>query len=269
MHEEEAFKINNNEGDPAWNTTLDEYLKKEIDTLILEDTSSLREKLHRADVWYSIRKIYSKVDTEEYLLKRPFDFFLSFFGTIISFPLWILIAIAIWLEDRGCPFYCSVRIGKNGGAFKHIKFRTMIRDSDIRFGPLQAGENDHRITRVGKLLRATAMDELPQLWNILKGDMSFVGPRPLLPAEVEVNQNSSEKAISIEEIPGYWKRHSVTPGLTGIAQIFAPRDIIRRRKFNYDLLYIRQQSLWLDIRLVLLSFWITIRGKWESRGKKF
>ncbi|MDA2921454.1 sugar transferase, partial [Desulfobacterota bacterium AH_259_B03_O07] len=121
----------------------------------------------------------------------------------------------------------------------------------------------------GKLLRITAMDELPQLWNILKGDMSFVGPRPLLPAEIEVRQGSSKKAEPIENIRSFSKRHSVTPGLTGIAQIFAPRDIIRKRKFKYDLFYIKRQSLMLDIKLILLSFWITFRGKWESRYKKF
>ncbi len=99
--------------------------------------------------------------------------------------------------------------------------------------------------------------------------LPFVGPRPLLPAEIAVRQDSSNGAMLIEEVPGYWRKRSVSPGLTGIAQIFAPRDIIRRRKFHYDLIYVRRQSFWLDIRLLLLSFWITLRGKWESRGKKF
>jgi lipopolysaccharide/colanic/teichoic acid biosynthesis glycosyltransferase len=221
-----------------------------------------------------IEKIYSKAEVRaetkgEYPLKRPFDILLSSVGIVLSFPLWIIIAIAIWIEDRGPVFFCSDRVGKQGRTFKHIKFRTMVEDSDRLFGQLQAKENDHRITRVGKLLRATALDELPQLWNIIKGDMSFVGPRPLLPAEIEVGQDALKKAMLIWEIPGYWKRHSVRPGLTGIAQIFAPRNIIRRHKFHYDLLYIRLQNLSLDIRLIILSFWITSRGKWESRGKKF
>lgn len=144
----------------------------------------------------------------------------------------------------------------------------MIKDADKLFGQVQARENDHRITRVGKFLRVTAMDELPQLWNIIKGDMSLVGPRPLLPAEVKVGHSSSE-VITIDEIPGYWERHSVSSGLTGITQIFAPRDIIRRRKFHYDLIYVRRQGFWLDVKLILVSLWITLRGKWESRGKKF
>lgn len=216
------------------------------------------------------KKLYSSsADNGEYLLKRPFDIGLSFAGILFSFPLWIIIAIAIWFEDRGAPFYLSDRVGKNGKAFRYFKFRTMVPDSDKRFGPLQAKENDPRITRVGNILRITAMDELPQLLNILKGDMSFVGPRPLMPAEIEVEKNASGETVMLEQVKGYVERHSVTPGLTGIAQIFAPRDLIRKHKFRYDLLYIKKQSLILDIKLVLLSFWITFRGKWETRNKKF
>jgi lipopolysaccharide/colanic/teichoic acid biosynthesis glycosyltransferase len=132
---------------------------------------------------------------------------------------------------------------------------------------LQAKDNDARITRTGRLLRATAMDELPQLWNILVGDMSFVGPRALMPEEIEVSSNG--KLVPMEKIPGYEFRHQVSPGLTGVAQIYAPRDIPRRSKFRYDRLYIQRQNFWLDIRLILLSFWITFRGKWEARGDKF
>jgi lipopolysaccharide/colanic/teichoic acid biosynthesis glycosyltransferase len=119
---------------------------------------------------------------------------------------------------------------------------------------------------VGRLLRATAMDELPQLWNIFSGDMSFVGPRALMPAEIEVRGDGT--AVRIEDVAGYEARHRVRPGLTGIAQIFADRDITRRHKFRLDLLYIRRQSFWLDLKLILLSFWITFRGTWERRGSK-
>jgi lipopolysaccharide/colanic/teichoic acid biosynthesis glycosyltransferase len=148
----------------------------------------------------------------------------------------------------------------------------MVVDSDMRFGPLQAQENDHRITRVGRLLRVTAMDEIPQFWNVLRGEMSIVGPRALLPIEIEVKRvasNGDAVAVPLRNIPGYWGRHSVRPGLTGLAQIYAPRDLARRHKFRYDMLYIKDQNLWLDIKFISLSFWITIRGKWESRGKKF
>jgi lipopolysaccharide/colanic/teichoic acid biosynthesis glycosyltransferase len=140
----------------------------------------------------------------------------------------------------------------------------MVPDADRQ---LQAKDRDPRVTRMGRILRATAMDELPQLWNILKGDMSFVGPRALMPEEIEVNGNGD--LVALRQIPGYEARHSVRPGLTGVAQIYAPRDIPRRHKFKYDTLYIKRQSLWLDVRLIALSFWITFRASWEKKGKKF
>lgn len=233
------------------------------------DTDAFEKERKRFGLSGFARLYSSTAGGEEYLLKRPFDIGLSFAGILFSFPLWIVIAIAIWSEDRGAPFYLSDRVGKDGGTFRYFKFRTMVPDSDRRFGPLQAKENDPRITRVGKILRITAMDELPQLLNILKGDMSFVGPRPLMPAEIEVERNASGDAVRLEEVKGYAERHAVTPGLTGIAQVFAPRDLIRKHKFRYDLFYIKKQSLILDIKLILLSFWITFRGKWESRNKKF
>ncbi len=199
-------------------------------------------------------------------LKRPLDIFLSSAGLILSAPLWILIAALIKLDDGGSIFYGQERVGRGGRRFKSWKFRSMVPDSDEKFGPLQARDRDTRVTRVGQFLRATAMDELPQLWNIFKGDMSFVGPRSLLPEEIEVNGRG--ELIPLEKIPGYVARHRVRPGLTGLAQVYAPRDIPRRHKFKLDLLYIRKQSFWLDLRLIALSFWITFRGKWEHRGTK-
>ena len=127
--------------------------------------------------------------------------------------------------------------------------------------------NDPRVTRVGRLLRATAMDELPQLWSIFRGDMSFVGPRALRPGEIEVGGDGRHRGARGR--PRLRRACRVPPGLTGVAQIYAPRDIPRRQKFRYDRLYIRRQSFWLDVRLMLLSFWITFRGTWEARGRKF
>jgi lipopolysaccharide/colanic/teichoic acid biosynthesis glycosyltransferase len=143
----------------------------------------------------------------------------------------------------------------------------MTEGSEAEVGPLQARARDSRVTRVGRVLRATAMDELPQLWNIFRGDMSFVGPRALLPEEIEVSGKGAR--VPIEAIPGYEARHRVRPGLTGLAQVFAPRDIPRRHKFKLDLLYVRRQSFWLDLKLVAVSFWISFRGTWERRGAKF
>jgi lipopolysaccharide/colanic/teichoic acid biosynthesis glycosyltransferase len=96
--------------------------------------------------------------------------------------------------------------------------------------------------------------------------MSFVGPRALRPGEIE---REGDQLVALEAVPGYGQRIGVRPGLTGIAQVYAPRDISRRYKFKYDALYVRQQSFWLDIRLILLSFWISFRGTWESRGRKY
>lgn len=199
-------------------------------------------------------------------LKRPFDACLAAVGLLASAPLWPLIAAAVKLEDGGPVFHAHERVGRGGRRFPSLKFRSMRPDADAGFGPRQAAHADARVTRVGGLLRATALDELPQLWNILKGDMSFVGPRALLPAEIELGGNG--ELVPLETIPGYDARHRVRPGLTGVAQVYAPRSIPRRHKFRLDLLYIRRQSLWLDLRLIALSLWITARGRWEHRGRK-
>ena len=201
------------------------------------------------------------------LLKRLFDVVLAGLGLLGSAPLWAVIALSLKLEDGGPVFYTQERVGKGARQFRSRKFRSMVADSDKRFGPLQAREGDSRVTRVGRVLRARALDELPQLWNIFRGDLSFVGPRALLPEEIEVNGNGVQ--VPLEKIPGYEVRHRVRPGLTGVAQVYAPRDIPRRHKFKYDLLYVRRRSFWLDLKLVALSFWITFRGKWEHRGRKF
>jgi lipopolysaccharide/colanic/teichoic acid biosynthesis glycosyltransferase len=198
--------------------------------------------------------------------KRLLDVLLSGTGLVLSSPLWVMIAALVKAEDGGPVFFSQERVGQGGREFRALKFRSMKTDAEAG-GPMQSGENDPRVTRIGGLLRATAMDELPQLWNIFRGDMSFVGPRALRPGEIEVNGQSG--AERLENVPGFAARCAVRPGLTGVAQIYAPRDIVRRHKFRYDRVYIRRQSFWLDLRLVLLSFWITFRGTWETRGKKF
>ena len=196
--------------------------------------------------------------------KRALDVALSAFGLIASAPLWALLAATIKLEDRGPIFYSQPRVGEGGRTFEAFKFRSMIPNAEAGIGAVQAATDDPRVTRVGRVMRATAMDELPQLCNIFRGDMSFVGPRALRPGEIEVD--SSGALVPMESIPGYAERHSVRPGLTGIAQIFAARDIPRRHKFRYDRLYLDRQSFWLDARLIALSFWISFRGKWEAKA---
>ena len=199
--------------------------------------------------------------------KRALDVALSGFGVLLSAPLWALIAAAIKIDTRGPVFYGQARVGGGGRIFRVLKFRSMIVDAEKDTGPLPAGEDDQRVTRVGRVLRATAMDELPQLWNIFLGDMSVVGPRALRPEEIDID--SAGRPVPLQAIPGFAARSAIPPGLTGIAQIYARRDVSRRQKFRFDRLYIRRQSMLLDVRLILLSFWITARGTWEAREKKF
>lgn len=189
-------------------------------------------------------------------MKRLFDFLLSSFGILFFSPLAFLFALLVKLEDRGPIFFIQERWGKNSRKFMAYKFRTMLPNADSGQGMRPAAEHDERVTKIGKFLRATAVDELPQLFNIWKGDMSFVGPRAL-PAE------------GLEpSIPGFSERHQIRPGLTGPAQVFASRDASIYEKFRYDLNYINHHPFFGDLKLLFLSVWITLRGKWESRQKK-
>jgi lipopolysaccharide/colanic/teichoic acid biosynthesis glycosyltransferase len=203
---------------------------------------------------------------KEPFLKRPFDICLSGAGLLLSSWLWALICILIIIEDGTPLFIRQYRTGKDGKIFRSFKFRSMHKSTLKEKVSIQASENDPRVTRVGKFLRKTAFDELPQLLNIFLGDMSFVGPRALLPVEVEVN--SDRDTIHIASIPGYKKRITVRPGLTGIAQVYAARDLARKHKFKYDLLYIRKMNIFLDLKLIFLSFLVTFNGRWEKRGMK-
>ncbi len=203
--------------------------------------------------------------------KRAFDVLFAAAGLIVTSPLWLVVPLAIKIEDRGPVFYAQPRSGLGARPFRAWKIRSMVTDAD-RAGARQAVPGDPRVTRVGRLLRATAMDELPQLWNVLRGDMSVVGPRALRPGEIEtasagrVSPDGALMVQPLEEVPGFETRSAVRPGLTGLAQIHARRDLPRRQKFRYDRLYICRQSLRLDAWLVLQSLVITVLGSWERRG---
>ena len=212
----------------------------------------------------------------EPFVKRPFDFTLALLGLVLSSPLWLGLSLAIYLEDRGSVLFFQERCGREGRPFQIIKFRTM-RHLPAGKHLVVSPENDPRVTRVGRLLRATALDELPVLLNILKGDMSFVGPKPLtfkIEADMKafrcVGPAASEGRgyNNIGRVPGYNIRSQVRPGLTGIAQIYAPKGVDHKTKFHYDNLYVERMNFWLDLKLILLSFWITLRGKWEHRERK-
>lgn len=201
-----------------------------------------------------------------YLLKRLFDILVVLAGLVISSPMWLIFSLVIKLEDRGPILFTQERWGKNQSKIRVYKFRTMVPDAIEKFGNIQAQENDPRVTKAGRFLRATSLDEMPQLLNILKGDMSWVGPRAL-PID-EIQAQGDDVDLPDNAIPGFEERAKLRPGLTGIAQIFAPRDVPRQQKYQYDAIYTNSQSLCLDIRLIFLSLWITLRARWESRESK-
>lgn len=198
-------------------------------------------------------------------LKRGFDALLAGTGLVLSAPVWLAVGLAIAVEDGFPVFFRQPRWGLGGRTFSALKFRSMWR-SPHGTASVQATVDDPRITRVGRVLRACAMDELPQLWNIFVGDMSFVGPRALPINEQQSTGRDSD--VPDEQVPGFRERLAVRPGLTGIAQIYADRDAPRAVKFRYDRFYIRRRSFRLDLRLIAVSFYISFLGRWETRGNK-
>lgn len=214
----------------------------------------------------ALSKPRSIVAQREPILKYPLDVALASIMLIVGSPILLLIALLIQREDGGPILYKQDRWGVGGKKFRVYKFRTMVPHSDAVYGIRQATHDDERITRAGKALRAMGLDELPQLLNILKGEMSFVGPRAL--AIGELVDDGSGNMLTVEQVPGFYERLAVRPGLTGLATIFLPKDAPPRKKFAYDLIYVRNQSLVLDLRLIALSFWISFRGKWETRAQK-
>ena len=195
------------------------------------------------------------------LRKRSLDVFLALLGLILSSPVWIIASLAIWLED-GPPIFFSLTLpGRYDKPFSCLKFRTMKHLKGGRHEMVFL-EDDPRVTKVGRILRATALDELPQLINILKGDMSFVGPRPVDRSE------GNPRYADISQVPGYELRRRVRPGLTGIAQLYADKYISPKNKFRYDNVYVRNLGFPLDLKIILFSFWVTFKGSWERRGRK-
>ena len=197
--------------------------------------------------------------------KRPLDVVVALVGLVLSAPIWLAVTLAVKLHRDGSILYRQQRWGRGGRPFTLYKFRTMVAHSDDHFGIRQAAEDDERVTPMGRVLRSTGIDELPQLINILRGDMSLVGPRPLAVGEVVPGGSGG----AYEELPTFAARLSVRPGLTGPATVYLPRDAGPEEKFEFDLGYIEHQSLWIDVRLIALSLWISVRGKWEARGKKY
>jgi sugar transferase (PEP-CTERM system associated) len=177
-------------------------------------------------------------------MKRLFDLALSVTLGIIALPAMVLTAAAIWLESRGPVLYCQERVGENGRTFTLCKFRSMQLNAEAGGTPIWAKHDDDRVTHVGRFIRKTRLDELPQLWNVLRGDMSFVGPRPERPYFV---------AELAKEIPFYQQRHAVKPGITGWAQVkyrYGASLEDAMEKLRYDLYYIKHLSVFFDLTIV-------------------
>jgi len=173
--------------------------------------------------------------------KRLFDLLLAAVLLVLAFPLLLLVAAAIRLTSRGPVLYRQRRVGKDGRPFTMVKFRTMQVGAERATGPVLAAENDPRVTWLGRYLRAARVDELPQLWNVLRGDMSFVGPRPERPEFVRVFE---------QDIQGYAERFKVRPGLSGYAQVNGEYHTSATTKLKYDIAYIHNRSLWLDLKIL-------------------
>ena len=201
------------------------------------------------------------MNIKTYKLKRLLDLSMVFGGLLfpLLWPLWIviifIIPLLIWLEDRGPIFYSQNRIGKNKKIFKVYKFRTMIPDAEKISGAVWSTKNDPRITKIGHILRKTALDEIPQLLNIIKGEMSFVGPR----AERPELHNEFTKTI-----PEFDERLKVTPGLSGLAQISGSYDLEPREKIKFDIEYIEKMSLFFDLKIIIFSVFNSIFARWDS-----
>ena len=220
-------------------------------------------KIEEATTW--LEKISGKIEVENLypswlvfgegfrrstifiLIRRVISIMISLIGLIIALPLIPLIMLAIRLDSKGPVFYTQARVGKAGRVFNLVKFRTMRQDAEAANGPQWAGDHDPRVTCVGKFLRASRLDEIPQLWCVLKGDMAFVGPRPERPEFIEWLSN---------EIPYYGVRHIVRPGLTGWAQVkykYGSTIEDAREKLQYDLFYIKNASIGLDLLIMFLT----------------
>jgi len=185
--------------------------------------------------------------------KRVFDFLGALILLIISLPFWLFIALSIKMSSSGPVFYKQTRIGQNGKPFKLTKFRTMVKDAE-KEGPKMAQENDSRITKIGRFLRKTRIDEIPQLWNIIKGEMSFIGPRAERPEFLEELK---------KQIPFYQERYLIKPGLSGWAQIrhgYSSSIADNFEKIQYDLYYVKNRSLPFDLGIILKTINIVLRG---------
>lgn len=188
--------------------------------------------------------------------KRMFDLIVAVTAILVLWPLLLVLALLIKLDSPGPVFYTQTRVGMDGKHFNIFKFRTMCQDAEKESGPVLSTLNDPRITRVGARLRATRLDELPQLFNVVRGDMSIVGPRPERPSFVE-KYNS--------EIPEYEYRHNIRPGITGMAQVYGKYSTTVRDKLVYDLFYIGKAGFCTDVSIMVQTVRVLLNRE-SSQG---
>ncbi len=240
---------------------VNELLKCRMDGVIIEEREAMFERLNGKLSVESMRPsylIYGRGFAKDPLtlaLKRVLDILASSIGLLLSLPLCVLTAALIKLTSRGPIFFTQERVGEDGEVFRLIKFRTMRQDAEAETGPVWAKKDDNRITTVGRFLRISRIDEIPQFLNILNGRMSFVGPRPERPHFVEQLK---------QEIPFYPLRHTVKPGLTGWAQVCHPYGASTddaQEKLRYDLYYIKNIRLLFDLNIMLRTISVILRGQ--------
>ncbi|HUI83599.1 MAG TPA: sugar transferase [Candidatus Binatia bacterium] len=197
-----------------------------------------------------------RLNPAEELLKRSFDLLASSALLLVASPILLIVGIVIRATSTGPVFYRQERIGRWGKPFHVLKFRTMVNDAEKHSGPVLACERDPRITEFGRLLRAMRIDELPQMLNVIKGEMSLVGPRPERPYFVRQFE---------KELPAYELRHAVKPGITGLAQVMGKYGTTVESKLNFDLLYIYNYSLLLDLKILLQTVRVVLQGQQTPR----
>jgi len=229
---------------------LEELLRAKMAGVRVEDATTTYERVTGKILIDDLRPswlIFSdgfRVSRVTRLIKRTIDLTLSLVMAIVALPLMILTALMVWLDDGTPVLYQQERVGEKGGTFVLSKFRSMRKDAERGGRPIWAKDGDDRVTRVGRFIRKTRLDELPQLWNVVRGDMSFVGPRPERPFFVEQLSHA---------IPFYQQRHAVKPGLTGWAQVkyrYGSSLEDAMEKLRYDLYYIKHLSVFFDLTIV-------------------
>lgn len=184
-------------------------------------------------------------------LKRSFDIIVSLISILIVWPLLLIVCIAVRLESKGNPIYVQKRLGVNNHEFNIYKVRSMVNNAEAN-GAKWAEKNDARITKVGHFIRKTRLDEIPQLFNILKGDMTIVGPRP----EREIFYKEFEKTI-----PNFRVRALIKPGLTGYAQVNGGYDITPKEKLDLDLYYMKHRGIKMDLKIIFKTVFIVFSGE--------